>query len=109
MAKTVLQRFAYSGAPRFLGSFDDAVTIVRVNLLERRRGLQLLGRISQRLLIRNTVVKPLAFHIYNRDQVGRVLTDQVKQFFPFDQLSANAVDQKVLIDGVEIKEENQSH
>ena len=71
--------------------------------------MQFLGRISQHFLIRKTVVNPLSVHIHDGDHVGGVLTDQVKQLFPIDQLAADSVNQKILIDGVEIEEENQTH
>ena len=109
MAQTVLQRFSYSGAPRILGGLLDAVTVIGVNLLERRGGLQFLWRVSQGLLKGETVVELPAFHIYNRDHVGGVLTDEVKESFPFHQLPADPIDQEMLIDGVKIEEENQTH
>src|SRR5438046_1476611 len=43
------------------------------------------------------------------DHVGCVLTDQVKQLFRFHQLVADPVDQKMLIERVEVEEEDQAH
>ncbi len=51
----------------------------------------------------------MAVHIDDGDHVGGVFADQMKQLFPVDQLTTDSMNQKVLVDGVKIEEENQAH
>src|SRR2546427_478171 len=80
-----------------------------MNLLESRRSLKFLRRISQHFLIGEAVVNPLPVHVHDGDHVCCILTDQVKELLSFHQLTADPVDQKMLIDRVEVEEENQAH
>src|SRR5580698_827249 len=108
MAKAIFQSFPNARAARLRSGILDAFTIIGVNLLEARGGLQFRGRITQNFLIGNAVENPPPFHIHDCDHVGGVLAYKVKQLFPIDQLTADSVNQKVLIDRVEIEEEYQA-
>jgi hypothetical protein len=59
-------------------------------------------------LVGKAVVNALAVHVHDGDHVGRVVADQVEEFFPFEQLAAYAMDQEILINSVEIEEENEA-
>jgi hypothetical protein len=109
MAKTVFECFSDPRTARFLSGLLDAFAIIGVNLLERRRGLQLLGRISEDFLVGETVVNAPALHIHDGDHVRGVIADEVKELFAFEELAADSMNQQILIDGVEVEEKNQIH
>src|SRR5439155_1281187 len=71
--------------------------------------LQFLRRVSQDLLIGKTVEDSTAFHIYDGNHVRRVLADQMKKFFPFEQLPANSVYLQMLINRVQVEQENETN
>ena len=48
-------------------------------------------------------------HVHYGDHVSGVLADQVKQLFAFHQFPADPVNQKMLIDRVQVEEKNQAH
>ena len=47
--------------------------------------------------------------VHHCNHVRGVLADQVKQLFPLYQLHADAMNQKMLIDGVEVEEKYEAH
>ena len=93
VAKAVFQSFSDTRAAGLRSGILNALTIIGVNLLETRRGLQFFLRISQNLLIRHTVENPLPVHIDDGDHVGGVFADQVKQLFPINELTADSMNQ----------------
>ena len=107
--EAILQCFPDSRLPRLLGGSLNTFAIIGMDLLEGRGRLQFFRRIAKDSLVGKAVKKTLSMHVYNSDHVGGVLANQVKQLFTLNKLSADAVNQKMLIDGIEVKQENQCH
>src|SRR5260370_6980835 len=80
-----------------------------MNLFERGGVLQFLRRVPQDLLIGKTVEDSTAFHIYDGNHVRRILADQMKKFFSFEQLPANPVNLQMLVNRVQIEQENKTN
>ena len=76
MPNAIFHGSAHPRAPRVARCIDHRFSIVRMDLLESRRLLQLLPRIAQQLLVGGAVVEPLPIHIHHRDHVRRVFADQ---------------------------------
>ena len=61
------------------------------------------------LVVPGTVVKAIAIAIHYGNQVLGILGNQAEHLFLIAQLPANAMDQELLIDGVQIKQKNKPH
>src|ERR1700674_4706450 len=79
VAYPVLHPFPVTAKAGVFGGFQYARAVVRMNLIERRSGLQVLGGVSKNFFIRGTVVEPAAIAIDKRDHVGGVFTDELKK------------------------------
>jgi len=64
MSNAVLQALANAGLPRLPRGFQNAGSIVRVNLLEYRCSSELCGRVAQHLVIGGAVVEAPALYIH---------------------------------------------
>ena len=71
--------------------------------------MQFLGRVAEDAEVGKAVVNAAAVHVDDGDHVGGVVADQVEELFALEKLSADAMDQKILVDGVKIEEENQAN
>ena len=80
-----------------------------MDLLEGGRRLQFFRRIAENFLVREAIKEPPPVHVHHSDHICGVFANQVKKLFALDKLPADAVNQQVLIDGVKVEEEHESH
>src|SRR6266702_1162619 len=106
---SVFQNSSCSRLTGLRSGLFDSLAVFRMNLFERGGVLQFRRRVPQDLLIGKTVEDSMAFHIYDGNHVRRILADQMKKFFSFEQLPANPVNLQMLINRVQIEQENKTN
>ena len=79
-----------------------------MDLLRERTSPEILVGISE-FVVPGTVVKAIAIAIHDGNQVLGIFGNQAEHLFLIAQLPANAMDQELLIDGVQIEQKNEPH
>ena len=103
MAYPVFNAFALAAHASIFCGLQNSQAVIGMDLLHRRSGLKVFRGISEYLFIGRTVVEAVAITVDERDHIGRVFADQLKQLIPLSQLASNAVKLHVLVDGIEIE------
>ena len=105
MAHPIFHLLALSGAIRlFCRSLFHAVLVGWMNLIESRTAIQFLGRISEHFLVSGTAIDSLPVMIDDRNHVGGIFSDQLKQFVAIRQLPSHPLQLQVLVHGVDIEQ-----
>src|SRR6185437_3708013 len=107
VADAVFQRLSPAGKTSLFRRLQHARAVVRMNLLKARGLLQLLSGIAQYLLISGAVVETAAVAVHQGDHVSGVLADQSKQLIVLGQLTPDAVQLEVLVNGINVEQEHQ--
>ena len=79
VAHTVLNGAAFAAGGRFLRRLFRHLTSSGMNLLEKRRALQLLIAVSENSRVGRAIVEPAPVRIHDGDHVHGVLADQAEQ------------------------------
>src|SRR5579863_2330664 len=105
MKNAVFEGLPLSRAARFGTGFLHIRAIFRVDLLKARGVFKFFGRVAQSSFVGDAVVDAIAVHIDDGDEVGGVFADEPEELFALEQLATDAVDLKLLEDGVEVEKE----
>src|ERR1700688_3984716 len=87
---------------------NQRLAIVRMDLLRERSPPEFLVGISE-FVVPGTVVKARAFAIHDGNQVLGILCNQAEHLFLVAQLPANAMDEELLVDRIQIEQKNEPH
>src|SRR5208282_2276933 len=100
VAYSVFHPLSLAAQAGFFCCLQYSRAIVGMNLLGRRSGFQVLGRIPEDLLIGGAVVQPATIAVDQRDHIGGILTDELEKLISLSQLASNALELHVLINRV---------
>src|ERR1017187_10999736 len=86
VAHSVLNGASHAARSRFFRCVSHQLTVIGMNLFERRRAFKLLGGVAKDPLVRGAVVETFPIGVDYGDHVGRIFADQLEELLALNQL-----------------------